>query len=659
MPVPSLAAWTIQPNWQQPVIERLSWKSAVLVSPSAAEQRFALRWSPRRSFEAMFSVNGRTRTLLDVALSAAGAADWFLPIWHDGERVSSAISSGASSLSVDTDFREFRVNGFVMLWASETDYEVHEVTSIGSGTIGIDPVTSKTWPAWTRVFPCVRARIGAFPEQARRSGAVSEGSIRFDVTTDNDWSDGAASIGLPTYQTLRVLTQRPDRVNDLTVAYERILEDLDGEVGLITRQDRSGLSLPTYGHAWMRLGRQEQANLRALFYDLKGRVTPLWVPTFQDDLELAVGTTALDDSLLVEPCGLVRFGVPFSGREHLHIRLRDGTDIFRRITGVSTNAGNEEVVLDSALGVAFEPRDVLSISFMSLCRLNTDDIEINHITGEGGVAQISTTFRRTPETRNVSDIGVPLIGDTVKNDIECGVVGCAAYDIGMGWGEDTGDVRAMNPASNDSGSVWFGDNGVGDSFYNHGALLTNSTDVWFGYSVTAVPVVNGVTITVTRTSPTSSLAAVPFCAILSGPVLQAIDCSALNTAAQFEMDVAIEVTGTADARVAFCSLYFQSADNPEDFTDDDVTPSTLGYTEGFRSVVEYVSGVQTRYESTGFPAATGPALDDGTDFTDVATSITMPGATAAAAQFGVFHDTDGTLTVTITITNCRHRCLCT
>jgi hypothetical protein len=420
MPIDNLAKWTILPNWRQPVVERLSWLSAVLTSDSGAEQRFGLRWSPRRSFEPIFTVTGRVRALLDVSLAAAGAAEWYVPVWHDGNVLTAPLSLGAASITTDTAFREFKVGGYVMLWENEFTAEVHEVTSVGSGTVGIDPVTSREWPIGTRVFPCVRARVGDIPELSRKTGTVFEGGIRFDISTDNDWSDVAATIDLPTYLTYRVLTQRPNRREDLSLRYERMIEDLDNDVGLTLRRDVSGLAFPVQSHSWLRLGREEQAKLRALLYDLSGRVTPLWVPTFDDDLLLADDVDAADTTLLIHTAGLDTFGVPFAGREHICIRLRDGTHIFRQITGVASSGDTETVTLSAAVGQTFTRREVHSVSFMSLCRQNADEAEFNHVTDAGNATEVTVSFRHAPDIRSATDIGVPLIGNTAMNSAPCG-----------------------------------------------------------------------------------------------------------------------------------------------------------------------------------------------------------------------------------------------
>lgn len=656
MPVTPLALWTLTPNWQYPVVERLSWLSSVLVSQSAAEQRFALRWSPRRSFEAFFSVDGRKRTLLDVGLSAAGAAEWYVPLWHDGDLSGVSISNGATSLAVNTTNREFRVGSFVMLWIDEFNAEVHEVTSIGSGTIGIDPATSRQWPAETRVFPCAKARIGDYPEFARKTGTVAEGAIRFDLSLDNEWTDPVASVGLPTYDSFPVLTHRPNRREDLTQRYERLLEDLDESVGLRMRRDVSGLSLPVYSHSWLRVGRAEQANLRALFYALKGRVSPIWIPTFQDDLILAEAADAADTSLLVQTCGLVRFGLPLVGRDHIRIRLRDGTDIYRQIVGVGASSGRELVTLDAALGVDFAPLDVAEISFMSLCRLNSDDVEINHVSADGGAAEINAAFRHAPNLRTATDIGLPFIGNTEMNDTPCGVSECVPTETLIAMGNGTNTQSLVTPV-NDSGQIWFDGNGTTDSMFGLGEANTYNTTV-FGFTQSVTASNDGdFSLTYTRSVTTTGGMIIQH---FMPPVRQTFTACGPNQFETLLCDVTLDITGSTPFRLPIRFSLTTTDGDPQDVPVGDL--STWGFHQDTRSptyVFEFDGTTLALYESSGLGEPVGLPLDYGPVFSIVGSSYEGSAVSAVGnVEMALYPQASGSLSVTINVTNFRRRCNC-
>jgi hypothetical protein len=425
MPVENLPRWSILPNWRQPVIERLECLTAVLTSPTGAEQRYAARWSPRRTFEALMTPSGLVRTLFDVSVSAVGGAPWYLPVWHDGQTLEAGLGANTTVIPADTRHYEFVTGGFVMLWADEFTTDVLEVASVASNSVTVVGGSAAAWPPGTRLFPAVKARLTDMPEMQRMGSRILENAVRFMVETANDFTDEEAEIGFPEYQGFYVLTTRPDEGQDITHGRARLLDEVDGETGLTRRFDQAGKDFTLQKHHWLSVGRKEHADLRALFYELDGRRTPLWLPTYADDFTLVAPVAPASTGIEVARCGFTQYGGPRFSREDVWIHLRDGTNLFRRITGSSfTLDGTEIIQFDSALGVAFDIADVARISFMALCRLDADTMEIEHYANADGASRVALTFRSVPDTRTAAEWEPPPLQNAVPNDEPCGEVAC-------------------------------------------------------------------------------------------------------------------------------------------------------------------------------------------------------------------------------------------
>lgn len=416
MAVENLPRWSILPNWRSPVLERLESLTSILASPSGAEQRFAVRWSPRRYLEPMVTPIGPLRTLFDMAIGTVGVSPWYVPLWHDRQDLTETLGIGDTSLNAETLHREIKAGGFVMLWADEFTTEVLEVTSATGGVITFAAGPVAAWPAGTRLYPCVRARLVDMPEMSRLGPAVLENAVRFMVDTDNDYVDpDVPSLPYPTYLDFPVLTTRSDEGQDVTHGHARLFDEIDGESGRLLRYDTAGIDFTLQQHHWLNLGRQEHAELRSLFYYLDGRRNPLWLPTFAEDFVLVEDVLATDAALVVEKCGFTAYGGPRVGRDHLWIALRDGTNIFREITGSSLTGGGESIVLAEDVGVAFTTSDVSRICFIALSRLDTDTMEINHHSDTDGASRVSLIFRSAPNIRDASDwfpMGFPNPNET-------------------------------------------------------------------------------------------------------------------------------------------------------------------------------------------------------------------------------------------------------
>ena len=80
------------------------------------------------------------------------------------------------------------------------------------------------------------------------------------------------------------------------------------------------------------------------------------------------------------------------GRRDLLISTTSGAQFYRRVTAASEISDSSELVaIDSPLGTTLPPEQFQRISFMQLVRLDTDNVEIAHITDE--VAEVVLPLR--------------------------------------------------------------------------------------------------------------------------------------------------------------------------------------------------------------------------------------------------------------------------
>lgn len=423
MAVADLPYWTILPNWREPVIERLEALTSVLRSPSGAEQRFGARWTPRRSFEALTTVTGRNRMLFDNAVGAVGGNPWWLPVWPDSQSLAVPVTIGDTSIVCVTTGREFRAGGFAMLWSGEFDAEVVEVTSVAPGVLNLAAPLAASRPAGTRLFPAVQARLTDMPDMKRVGSRAIENSIRFESIGDNE-IDGLV-LPFPTYLDLPVFTTRPDEGQALTHGYSRLFDEIDGETGLKRRFDTADIGFTLQQFQWLTVGRVQLAALRSLFYQLDGQRELLWLPSFADDFDLVAPIDAADTAIEVVRNGFTDYGGPRVGHEDVMIALRDGTLIFRRITGSSlTGENTETIVFDEAIGVDATIKEVRQVCFLAQSRLDADVLELTHHSDIDGACRSSIVFRSAPEIREGSDWFPDLPPDMMMNDQPCGTIDC-------------------------------------------------------------------------------------------------------------------------------------------------------------------------------------------------------------------------------------------
>src|SRR5690606_21414246 len=114
--------------------------------------------------------------------------------------------------------------------------------------IGLRAPVARDWPGTVRLYPVRTARLTAQPSLTRLTDTMVRGDIEFRLETPTSW---APSHSLPDYRGWPVLEQRPEESRDLTLAYERLLRELDNGIRVPEVQDTAGLGFPVQGHGWL------------------------------------------------------------------------------------------------------------------------------------------------------------------------------------------------------------------------------------------------------------------------------------------------------------------------------------------------------------------------------------------------------------------------
>lgn len=387
-----IIAWSFAPDWADGVLERLTWATDILQSESAVEQRRAIRLAPRREFEASMYVEGRERQLLDLALFGWGARVWALPMWHEVQLLDVGVLLGAATITCSTQYLDFNSGGLAMLrgesaFASET-VEIDSVTPTG---LVLKRATQQAWPAGSRLYPARGAQLTQQPNLTRLTDTASSADVQFLVVEPSDWP---AVMPAAAYKGWPVFDDRPDEGEDLTSSYQRLLLTLDSGSAKPLVTDTANRALPVQAHRWLELGRAERASLRSFIYAMRGRQKAVWVPTHADDLTLLSTITSVGTALDVANIGYSRFASAKAGRRDIRVELWDGSIFYRRITGSSElSIDIERIAIDASFGQQILPADVMRISWLVLCRLDSDTVEIEHMTDSEGLAATQLVFR--------------------------------------------------------------------------------------------------------------------------------------------------------------------------------------------------------------------------------------------------------------------------
>ena len=387
--------WTISPNWEGGVLERLEWLTDVIVSDSADEQRRSVRWSPRRSFEMTINPANEDRTYVDLALHRLGATEWLMPLWHDQATLDIGAGAGFNVLNIDNTFREFRPGDFAILYQDTFTWEVVSIASMTDTTLELTGGVEQGWPAGTLVYPLRIMTVSDETNLAALSSRIGQSVLLWTVNEANDYVE-IPPAG-PQYQGAPILAIEPDRSRDLTAQHVRFMFEQDGSLGLRKRVAQVDRAFSVRSHSWMVRGRQAQHGLRGMLYWMQGRQRSVWLPTFNQDLTLTKAVPAGTNDITIRKIGIGYIGGgPIPGRA----RFWTGQEVVLHASNQAAPTAKEEL-LRSAAPVASSYAPGASWSFLEPARLNQDNVEIKHYADSAGVAECAVTFQTFPNDREV------------------------------------------------------------------------------------------------------------------------------------------------------------------------------------------------------------------------------------------------------------------
>lgn len=361
-------------DWQGGFTERLEWLTDVLTMRDGGEQRVRLRADPRRSFE--FDVleygNGGQ---LDLLMNVWQSRVYAVPVWTDKAWLSTAIYPGDTVLAVKTTDLDYHAGGLAIVGSATGATEALEVLSLTADTITLKRPALGNWPAGSWIAP---ARLGRLPAQqtvTRPTAAISQAKLRFDL---EDLASTVTATNSPMrYRGYDTLLRHPNRVEDVSVDYQRLIDLFDHETGTPAVIDIPNRPFIVRRYQFLMPDRADLTALRGWLAARAGRQVPFWVPTWERGLEVAQPFALDATAILVQARGFSTYYQAMPGRQDVAFLHNDGTWFLRRITGFEFVDGVvERMRIDAALGVACTPSDFRIVCFLELARLESDAVEI-------------------------------------------------------------------------------------------------------------------------------------------------------------------------------------------------------------------------------------------------------------------------------------------
>ncbi len=450
-------------NWSDPVELATAFDTAISQAQTLAEERKSLRSRPTRVGQmSLVSLRERDAWQLQMVVQRLSQTDQLLPLFSDFAKITAAASG--DTLTCVTSDRRFFEGGRVIIAqlvnaASLVNFEVGTIAAggVAAGAITLTASVSRTYPAGSRVYPAIEAKMNL-------SGSLEVVSDQ-KLVTRLRWAEVIGASQLPG---LADADTTPAGFNEYDG--EPILHITPNwrqhgtgprRVGRSSASGRSA-STATWGArplfakplGWQFGTRAAAFDLLRFFDSRAGRAFPFLLPSFLDDFTpLALGTTTID----VSPNGPV---FDYSHITHIAILMDDGSVVVRAKDSVARlSASVDEITLDSALPSGLLLEDVRRVSACHRVRFDTDEMVERWRTD--AVAELSARVIEVindkvvvildtsqPPAAGAPD-GVPDLSAWHDASVEC--LSSDSHS-GTGEGEQCDTIQAWNTPTTGQGS---------------------------------------------------------------------------------------------------------------------------------------------------------------------------------------------------------------
>jgi hypothetical protein len=395
-----LVPFDFDPDWDGGFGDRMDFLTEVLTGWNSKEQRIQLRKFPRQVMAFRVFITERLAAQFFRALMWNWQAKVFgVPFWPDAQHLTTPVTTGDTSIIVDTTRRRFVVGSLAMLVRGPNQSEVQTIAEVhGDHLVLVSPLQSD-WAADGRtvIVPAMAARmtVGKEVQVTYPTSELNEAELEFTSATT-----ATRAIGVtPTqYNGHDVLELEPNVVTDPQDSMARNVFQLDPLNGDIKVFDRSGVPIVTHSSVEVLLEGRAEIDAFLDFRELrKGKAKPFWIPTWQHDFTLENTITDVAAGMVIKWIGYTRFMFDNLARRYVAFLFSDGTRIYRKIIGATDGGATESITLDSALGRAVAPGDCV-ISFLCFVRASNDGIQLEwDTTGvAGAVLQVVELPKEVP-----------------------------------------------------------------------------------------------------------------------------------------------------------------------------------------------------------------------------------------------------------------------
>jgi hypothetical protein len=370
---PAPVAYPFRHNWEQPVVERLRFRSSVFKPTDGSTEFRRQRSAPRRQVEYQHLVYNEDLSRRFMAMAFAGRTR---VVQFEPDKVQvGALLTNATSAAFDTRYRDFEVGHLTLIYESDDTYEHVTLTAVtDDGIEWNEPLTRDYANPWVKP-----ARVARIPQSNQMDGetdTVGDASVQYDYVEEDEPLSPRRIIpfvATQTYKSRELWDLREWQGHDYSEIpqYQWVADRsvLDSETGVVATKTYHWGAEQTQPWNMNLKGRGLIAKYIGWVYERAGQSNPFWFPTFRQDLKPLGSQCA---QLQIAGHDYTDLYAPAANRKDLAFVYFDNTVIARGIVSATTDGINDLLELDAAVPTLTNLR---WLCFLRRVTLASDDIE--------------------------------------------------------------------------------------------------------------------------------------------------------------------------------------------------------------------------------------------------------------------------------------------
>ncbi|MCP4897725.1 MAG: hypothetical protein GY906_12195 [bacterium] len=379
------------------VTEKLVFLTDTIRASDGTEQRIANRLNPRQTIEWTLKLEeGEERRRALTLMKGWHPRVFGIPIWWEARPLAADAISGASTISVDSRYGDFRVGSLAIVWSDSDYFDALEIDTVTETSIQFSsPVTHDYDQDTTLVMPLRVAYSEDTFDIQRFLTSLQEIKCRFRVI-DNEVGDIGDTSAFSMHNSKVMLDDYNLAGADGVVDNQhQQLAHLDNATGNAIQWSTWDTAIPITQKSFNGNSLQSVWEVRQLVHALRGSQISFYLPTFYYDLVVVNDLGATSDLMDIESIGYVDYIQAKEPWTSIRVELTDGTVLTRQVIDYETISSTvERLTVDSTWGSLITVPEIEKVSFLRKVRIADDTVEFIH--DYPGSSKISMNIRGAP-----------------------------------------------------------------------------------------------------------------------------------------------------------------------------------------------------------------------------------------------------------------------